>query len=120
LFFLMAARIDKRPSPDDRKKGKQLEVARYMVHYADGKTAEVLVHAEVHVESYRQKSPLAVPGAQIAWTRKYEGADESAVAYSVQWTNPRPDVEIKSIDLLPGAEKAGVPALLAVTAAQGR
>jgi beta-galactosidase len=120
LFVLMAARIDKRPSPDDRKKGKQLEVARYVVHYADGQTATVPIDAEVHVESYRQKSPLAVPGAQVAWTRKYEGADESAVAYSVQWTNPRPDVEIKTIDLLPGADRAGVPALLALTAASNR
>jgi beta-galactosidase len=120
LFFLMAARIDKRPSPDDRKKGKQLEVARYVVHYADGKMAEVPIYAEVHVESYRQISPLALPGAQVAWTRKYEGVDESAVAYSVQWANPRPNIEIKSIDLLPRGNKAGVPALLALTAASGR
>jgi hypothetical protein len=61
-----------------------------------------------------------VPGAQVAWARKYDGADESAVAYSVQWTNPRPDAEIASIDLLPGADKAGVPALLALTATAGR
>jgi beta-galactosidase len=120
LFFLMAARVDKRPTPDDRKKAKQLELARYVVHYADGKTAEVPIQAEVHVEGYRQPTPLAVPGAQVAWTRKYEGADESAVAYSVQWTNPRPDAEIASVDLLPGADKAGVPALLALTAASGR
>jgi hypothetical protein len=42
------------------------------------------------------------------------------VAYSVQWTNPRPDAAIESIDLLPGKDKAGVPALLALTAAAGR
>lgn len=120
LFFLMAARVDRRPSPDERKKGKQLELARYVVHYTDGKTAEVPVYAEVHVENYRQKEPAAVPGAQVAWTRKYEGSDESAAAYSVQWTNPRPDAEIASIDLVPGADKAGVPALLALTAATGR
>jgi Glycosyl hydrolases family 2/Glycosyl hydrolases family 2, TIM barrel domain len=120
LFFLMAARIDKRASQDDRKKGKQLEVARFRIHYSDGKTVEVPIAAEVHVEGYRQKTPLAVPGAQIAWTRKYDGADESAVAYSVQWTNPRPDAQIASIDMLPGADKAGVPALLAVTTAAGR
>ena len=120
LFFLMAARIDKRPNQGDRKKGKHLEVARFAVHYADGKSAEVPVYAEVHVESFRQKSPLAVPGAQIAWSRKHEGTDESAVAYSVQWTNPRPDAEIASIDLLPGVDRAGVPALLALTAAAGK
>ncbi|HEX3147373.1 MAG TPA: glycoside hydrolase family 2 TIM barrel-domain containing protein, partial [Gemmataceae bacterium] len=120
LFFLMAARIDKRPSQDDRKKGKQLEVARFAVHYADGKTADVPIYAEIHIESFRQKTPLALPGAQVAWMRKYDGTEDSAVAYSVQWTNARPDVEITSIDLLPGLDKAGVPALLAVTAAAAR
>jgi beta-galactosidase len=114
----MAARIDKRPSPDDRKKAKNLEVARFVIRYSDGKTADVPVYAEVHLEGYRQKTPLALPGSQIAWTRKYEGSDESAVAYSVQWTNPRPDAEISSIDMKSGADRAGVAALLAVTAAK--
>jgi beta-galactosidase len=120
LFFLMAARVDKRPSPDDRKKGKPQQLARYLVHYADGKTAEVPIDAEVHVDDYRQKTPAAVPGAQVAWTRQYEGTDQSAVAYSVQWTNPRPEVVIASIDLLPGKDRAGVPALLALTTATGK
>jgi hypothetical protein len=34
-----------------------------------------------------------------------------------QWDNPRPDVEIKSIDVVYGPDRRGVPALLAVTAA---
>ena len=38
----------------------------------------------------------------------------------MQWNNPRPDVEIASVDLLPGADKAGTPALLALTAATAR
>jgi hypothetical protein len=80
----------------------------------------VPVYAELQVENYRQKSPAAIPGAQIAWTRPYEGTDQFAVAYSVQWTNHRPAMEIKSIDLLSGKDKAGVPALLAVTAAAAR
>ena len=119
LFFLTAARIDKRPTPDDRKKGKQLEVAGLVVHYADGKTADVPLYAGVHVENCRQKDPAPVPGAQMAWTRRYEGTDDSAVAYSVQWTNPRPDAEIASIDLLPGRTSRRA-ALLALTAATNR
>jgi hypothetical protein len=42
------------------------------------------------------------------------------VAYSKQWNNPRRDVEIKSIDLVYGAQRRGVPVLLAVTAASAR
>jgi beta-galactosidase len=48
---------------------------------------------------------------------KYEGSNESAVAYSKQWNNPRPDVAIKSIDMTYGPDKRGVPVLLAITAA---
>ncbi len=120
LFFLLAARIDKRRNLDEIKKGVKYEMARFVVRYADGKVEEMPVYAELHIEDYRQKIPAAVPGAQIAWARPYERTDQSAVAYSVQWTNPRPDTEIQSIDLVPGKDKAGVPALLALTAATAR
>jgi beta-galactosidase len=121
LFFLMAARIDRPRSPDEVKQGKQYELTRYVVHYKDGRTATIPVYAEVTVGNYRQRTPgEAVPGAQVAWTRPYEGTDQSAVAYSVQWNNPRPGAEITGIDLLPGKDHAGVPALLALTAASAR
>jgi hypothetical protein len=48
---------------------------------------------------------------------KYEGSNESAVAYAKQWNNPRPDVAIKSVDMVYGADRRGVPVLLAITAA---
>ena len=41
----------------------------------------------------------------------------SAVAYSKQWDNPRRDVAIKSIAMVYGPQRRGVPVLLAVTAA---
>jgi hypothetical protein len=75
------------------------------------------VYAELDIHDSRQKTPQAIPGAQIAWTRKYDGTDYSAVAYARQWTNPRPEAEIKSIDMLPGDKSRGTPVLLAVTAA---
>jgi beta-galactosidase len=120
LFFLMAARIDRRRNPDEIKKGTNFELARFVVHYEDGKTAEVPVYAELQLENYRQRTPIAVPGSQLAWTRSYEGTDQVAVAYSVQWTNDRPTVPITSFDLLPGKDRAGVPALLAATTATTR
>ena len=75
------------------------------------------MYAEIDIHDYRQKTPQAIPGAQLAWARKYQGTEYSAVAYAKQWTNPRPDVEIKTIDMLPGDQPRGTPALLAVTAA---
>ncbi|MBI5383711.1 MAG: hypothetical protein HZA90_03390 [Verrucomicrobia bacterium] len=117
LFFLHTMKLDQRMNDDDRRRKRSFETLRYVVTYADGKSETVPILAEIDIHEYRQKTPLAIPGAQVAWTKKYDGTDNSAVAYAKQWNNPRPDVEIKSIDMLPGEKPRGVPALLAVTAA---
>ena len=91
LFFLQAARIDQRRNGDEVKQGKKYEMADYVVHYADGTTAKVPVYAEISVDDYKQKTPAALPGAQIAWTKPYAGTEFSAVAYSMQWNNPSPE-----------------------------
>jgi hypothetical protein len=118
LFFLQAARIDQRRSRDELRDGKRLDFAEYVVHYADGQTATIPMYSEIDVDDYREESPQALPGAQIAWTHAYGGTGLSAVAYVHQWNNPRPDVEIESIDLRYGPDRRGVPALLALTAAK--
>ncbi|HEV3342198.1 MAG TPA: hypothetical protein VG125_17655, partial [Pirellulales bacterium] len=117
LFFLHAARMDARRGPQEIKDKKRYEMLRYVVHYENGESAEVPIYAEIDIDDYRQESPRALPGAQIGWTRPYEGTGQTAVAYSKQWNNPRPDVTIKSIDMVYGAEPRGVPALIAVTTA---
>lgn len=72
----------------------------------------------VELPSVAQREPRAIPGAQIAWTAKFEGSDESAVVYAKQWNNPRGGVDIQSVDLVYGKDKdCGVPVLLSVTAA---
>jgi beta-galactosidase len=121
LFFLQAARIDQRANQWDLRDHKKFEIARYVVTYADGQTTTVPVYSEIDVDDYKQQSPVAIPGAQIAWTKPYAGTEYSAVAYAMQWNNPRPDIEIKSIDLEGGAQRDhGVLALLAVTAAKAK
>jgi len=121
LFFLQAARIDRRRDAQELKEKKAPELARYVVTYADGTTAEVPVRAEVDVDDFKQAAPAALPGAQVAWTRPYDGAGASAVAYAQQWDNPRPDVPIRSIGVVRGAgADRGVLALIAVTAAAAR
>lgn len=116
LFFLQTARIDKRRNKNDLKQSVVHEVARYVVNYADGTKEIVPIRAELDVENWKQKTPQALPGAQIAWTKPYDDG-ESGVAYLQMWNNPKPDVEIASIDLEYGASRAGVPVLLALTAA---
>jgi beta-galactosidase len=117
LFFLQTARIDQRRNNDEIRDKKQYELARYVIHYADGQTANVPVTSEIDVDDYRQQAPAAIPGAQLAWVRSYPGTDFKAVAYAKQWNNPRPNVEITTIDMVQGTDRRGVPALLAITAA---
>ena len=117
LFFLHTMKLDHRMNADEWKKGRRYETLRYVVHYAGGETANVPVYAEYDIHHYRQKTPRVIQGAEIAWAAKFAGSDEHAVAYAMQWTNPRPDVEVRSIDMLYGKERRGVPVLLALTAA---
>lgn len=117
LFFLHTARINQRRSEQEKKQGKKDEIVRYVVHYADGTDEIVAVYSESDVEDYKTKSVQALPGAQVAWTQPYQGTEFQAVVYSKQWNNPRPDVEIQSLDVMPGESSSGTVALLAVTAA---
>lgn len=120
LFFLHAARIDNRRNEAEVREKKAYEIARYVVHYADGQTADIPLRAEIDVDDFKQRTPSAIPGAQVAWTRPFEGTEFTAVAYSKPWDNPRPDAEIASIDLIQVDASRGVPALIAVTAASAK
>ena len=118
IFFLHTARIDRRRSPAEIKNGKSFELARYVIHYADEQQIEIPIRAELDVEDYHQTSPAVIAGAQLAWVHPYEGSGFSAVAYSKQWSNPRPEIAIAAIDILPGKDNCGVPAILAITTAR--
>ncbi|NCP34037.1 MAG: hypothetical protein AUJ96_21770 [Armatimonadetes bacterium CG2_30_66_41] len=118
LFFLQTARIDARRNQQELRENKQYEMLRYVVTYADGQTADIPIYAEVDLDDYHPQTAAALPGAQLAWTTPYDGTDRSAAAYLKQWNNPRPKVAIKSLDMVYGADRRGVPVLLAVTAAR--
>jgi beta-galactosidase len=118
LFFLQAARIDRRRDDREIREKKEHELARYLITYEDGVAIVVPIRAELDVKDYRTSAPDSLPGAQLGWSHKYPGRDETAGAYIQQWNNPRPEVAIRSVDLAYGdAPRRGVPALLALTAA---
>ena len=118
LFFLHTARLDQRMNDRDRAENKRFELCRYVVHYVDGQTLEVPILAEVDVDHFVQRSPASLPGAQLVWTAPFENSDDLAAAYSKQWNNPRSDVAIESVDLVPGKDQErGVPVLIAITSA---
>ena len=116
LFFLQAARIDQRRNDQEVREGKHNELAKYVIHYADGSQVSVPILAEIDVDDYHQRDPRNISGAQIAWRKPFVGGELSGVAYSKQWNNPKPNTEITTVDLVYGAQPVGVPVLLAITA----
>lgn len=115
LFFLQTARLDQHRNADEVRTDKTYEMARYVVHYADGQTATIPIRAEIDVDDFRQTHPVALPGAQLGWTKRYESQETYATAYVQQWNNSRPEVRITSIDLTYGPDRRGIPVVLAVT-----
>ncbi len=119
LFFLHTMRQDREWKASDQDK-EPPAVFEYMVHFADGKTVEVPVRYGRGVGNWVAEKPQGLPEAAVAWTAPLaKDAARSAVVYQMQWTNPRPDVEIKSIDVRYDPKvgnQYGVPAVLAITA----
>jgi len=119
LFFLHTFNrvADWRPGkPDDPAP----VLFMYVVHYADGQTAQAPVLYGAGADHWVAKQPTGLANASVAWAAPFPGgtSDDQAVVYQFQWTNPRPDVAIDTIDLVYGPEgsRYGTPALLALTA----
>jgi hypothetical protein len=95
-------------------------VFKYVVHYADGTTAEAQVVYSKGIGAWATPTPKALQNAALAWTAPLKDArrGEKVGLYSMQWNNPNPDKVITSIDIV-NREKGsyGAPALFAVTTA---
>ena len=122
LYFLHTAHVA-RPVTDreraqmrDRRRPFVLPtVLKYVVHYADGKTAEIPVVLEKQIEHWVQDKAMPLEGAQVGWSRPLEGQEgKRAIVYSMQAPNPRPDVAIATIDAVRASDRA-TPAVLAIS-----
>ncbi len=93
-------------------------VFQYVIHYRDGQQVQVPVVWQEGVSDWLSPSPQALPGAAVAWTGAVDD-QQQAVVYSMQWNNPRPDMPIADIDIVPSTEGSnwGVPAVFAITTA---
>jgi beta-galactosidase len=122
LYFLHTANVDRpvndreRAQMNDRRRPFVLPtVLKYVLHYDDGKTAEVPVVLEKHVDHWVQQNAVPLPGAQIGWSKPLEALEgKRATLYSMQAPNPRPDVAIKAIDAVRVGERA-TPVILAIS-----
>jgi hypothetical protein len=95
-------------------------VFKYVVHYVDGKSVDVPVLYGRGVDDWTTTEPHGLADAAVAWAAPFpRDAGKQAVVYQMQWTNPHPAVEIRSIDAV-GGTGYGVPVVLAITAATSR
>ena len=94
-------------------------VFQYVVHYDDGRKDLVPVVWRSGVGNWVSQAPAALPSAAVGWTGALTDT-EQAVVYSMQWNNPRPDVPIRSINIVSGDDgsKWGSPAVFAITTAR--
>jgi hypothetical protein len=101
---------------DGKDPGEYPVVLTYRVNYADGQTAEVAVRYSRDIGNWLSPAPAGLANAAVAWSAP-AGSDQQVVVWSMQWTNPRPEAQIATVDLVAGEEKWGSAAVFAITAA---
>jgi hypothetical protein len=122
LYFLHTAHVsgpitdrEREQMSDARRPFELPAVMKYVLHYSDGESAEIPVVLERHIDHWVQESSHPLTEARVAWARTLDGLEgASAVLYSMQAANPRPEMEIVSIDAVRTSRRA-VPAVLGIT-----
>ncbi len=90
------------------------EVIRYVVHYADGKTADIIVRNQVDIADWYQAKSHA--NARAVW---FSGKGKGV--FLSEWENPRPDAKIKWLDIVTaGNAYVGVLAITGVLPENGQ
>jgi beta-galactosidase len=118
LFFLHTM-FEHRQWRPNRGQNIPPVVWQYVVHYADGQTETVPVRYGEGAAHFVQSNPKGLKNAALAWAAPFpDDPENEAAIYAMQWNNPRPDVEIESIDLVQGeGSRHGAPVLLGITVA---
>jgi hypothetical protein len=108
LFFMHTAHVTRPVTDQEREKMLDKRrpfvlptVATYVIHYTDGKSADIPVILERHVDNWVKENPIPLADASVAWTAglKVKDREMKRVLYTMKVNNPRPDVGIKSIDI---------------------
>jgi tetratricopeptide (TPR) repeat protein len=96
-------------------------IGRYVIHYADDQTIEIPIVYGKHVRNWQFAPNTGEPatpepawkGPQERWKKVWPAM--GVRLYMTTWTNPRPDVEVASIDFV-SAMTDSAPVLIAITA----
>jgi len=92
-------------------------IAKILAHYADGAEQAFYLRYGVHTrnwwrETVEMEDRVSDPDATVAWS--YTQAPFNLRLYKTTFRNPRPDLEIKSIDLVSLLSRA-TPVVVAIT-----
>jgi beta-galactosidase len=99
LFFLQGYIPSQEWKPNDPNQPPPV-VFKYVVSYADGKTEDVPVEITRGIAPYTTASLANLKNAVVAWTGKAATPQaQPLVVYQLQWSNPRPQSEIKGVTL---------------------
>jgi hypothetical protein len=114
LAFLHTAFV----AAEQRREAETEGLAKYVIRYVDGTSAELPIVAGRNVAHWSHDRS-ALPAARIAWTIPTV-LRQNRIAWTTlfvcEWENPRPEVEIASVDFLRvGDPLRGTVALFAIS-----
>ncbi|MGF1638305.1 MAG: hypothetical protein ACFCUU_14605 [Cyclobacteriaceae bacterium] len=118
LAFLQAYHLHNK----DISKGEQL--FHFRINYADGSHELIPVHWQLHIEDWLSEPDQLhnLESAELAWYQevmKKGGGSLQIRLYKMEWINPKPSVEIVSLDMINDREyQDGAPAVFAISIAE--
>jgi protocatechuate 3,4-dioxygenase beta subunit len=82
-----------------------LPYARVVLHYTDGSTASFPLiygtHARYwHRSKYEYPSALSDPNSKVVWRGTHESTDKTLRLFKTTFENPKPDLDVTTIDLV--------------------
>jgi beta-galactosidase GanA len=86
----------------------------YTINYADGSSQRLVMHDSREIGDWYKVEDGKVSDAAIAWEKCQESLRKIFVGiFAHEWKNPKPDVEIKTIDIKSSGNS--VPTVIAIT-----
>ena len=86
------------------------QVLKYIIHYSDDTTQEIPIKVSQEIGSWTEAPTLDSDDCEVAWRSNKRGK-EFTTAYRLRWTNPKPTVKIKSLDIVSTSGKTAVFAI---------
>ena len=115
LAFLQAYHLQNK----EIQKGEQL--FHFRVNYADGSQEIIPIRWRVHIDDWLTRSYdlKNLEKAELAWHQEVlrkRGNSQHIRLYKMEWENPKPEVEIVSLDMINDREyQDGAPAVFAIS-----